>query len=250
MIEGGKGVADRASELPIVFCHGLGIGNLLYITFIQELVRRAPSRRVLLVELPHISMRPVEVQASPKELVTCILDMLAAHNCMGGVHFVGHSFGSVVLAWVVRQAPSVCCLLTFMDPVCFLLCKHDVAYNFLYADDKNPEQAMMHWFVARELYIAHTLSRRFWWHDNILFPEQLPCPTAVVLSGADFIVPSHAVRQHLSSFESRRRRQEADGHAPVRVVWLEGVGHAGFLMDPETQAAMVQLITRPLECIA
>jgi hypothetical protein len=37
-----------------------------------KMCRRAPRRRIILVSLPHISMRPVETQASPRELVTSI----------------------------------------------------------------------------------------------------------------------------------------------------------------------------------
>jgi hypothetical protein len=49
----------------------------------------------------------VETQASPTEFVTSLLDMLAAHDCLrGGAHFVGHSFGSVVLTWVQQNRHS------------------------------------------------------------------------------------------------------------------------------------------------
>jgi pimeloyl-ACP methyl ester carboxylesterase len=137
--------------------------------------------------------------------------------------------------------------MTFIDPVCFLLCSYDVAYNFLYKPATNAQEALMQWFVGRELYIAHTLSRRFWWHDNILWPEQLLCPTTVVLSSEDYIVPADAVRKHLSSWEARRKVREPDAPARIRVVWLEGVGHAGFILDPTKQQAIVQLIARPLD---
>jgi hypothetical protein len=54
-----------------VFCHGLGIGVLSYITLIRDLCQyEGINRRIIFVSLPHISMRPVETQASPRELVT------------------------------------------------------------------------------------------------------------------------------------------------------------------------------------
>jgi hypothetical protein len=99
---------------------------------------------------------------------------------------------------------------TFIDPVCFLLCKHDVAYNFLYRDPATLMQLIIHYFAgahctlihsytvhsythtppflhllfpspplfpssstARELHIAYALSRHFFWWQNILWPEQL-----------------------------------------------------------------------------
>ena len=101
----------------------------------------------------------------------------------------------------------------------------------------------MQWFVGRELYIAYTLSRRFYWQANILWPEDLQCPTTVVLSSEDHIVPSHSVRMHLTSWEARRRRQAGDGSAKIlSVVWLERVGHAGFLLHNDARERIVDLI--------
>ena len=88
--------ASGSDQPPVVFCHGLGVGVISYITVVQSLVCKGPGRRLIMVELPHISMRPVETQASPRELVASIADMLGAHACLPvGAHFVGHSFGSV-----------------------------------------------------------------------------------------------------------------------------------------------------------
>ena len=36
-------------------------------------------------------------------------------------HFVGHSFGTAVLAWIARKQPSRVASLAFLDPICFLL---------------------------------------------------------------------------------------------------------------------------------
>ena len=98
--------------------------------------------------------------------------MLAAHRCMpGGVHFIGHSFGSIVCAWVMRIQPELACRMTFLDPVCFLLCKHDVAYNFLYKTAETYGELLMQWFVGSELYIAYTLTRRFFWQVCTVCPQ-------------------------------------------------------------------------------
>ena len=124
--DGGHNDDDK----PIVFCHGLGIGVLSYATVVAELLANPRQRQVSLfmVELPHIAMRPVEAQASPRELVVCIEDLLHVHR-YEQAHFVGHSFGTLVLTWVAKHKLSMVSRFTFLDPVCFLLCKHDVAYN-------------------------------------------------------------------------------------------------------------------------
>ncbi len=71
---------DGDEEEPIVFCHGLGVGPVSYLALLVQLINRLPRRRIIAIELPHISMRPVETQASPNELVTSIASALAAHR--------------------------------------------------------------------------------------------------------------------------------------------------------------------------
>ena len=60
-----------------------------------------------------------------------------------------------------------------VDPVTFLLCDPMVATNVVYKEPKNTIDFLMHFFVARELFIANALSRHFNWSHNILFVEDL-----------------------------------------------------------------------------
>jgi len=240
------------TDEPLVLCHGLGIGVLSYVTLVNDLLSNPKQSRssMFMVELPHISMRPVETQASPRELCTCIEDLLTAHG-KTTAHFVGHSFGTLVLTWIARHTPHVVSRFTFLDPVCFLLCKHDVAYNFLYKKPTNATEALMKYFVGQELFISYTLSRRFFWQSNILWPEQIVgIPSTVVLSSEDYIVPSHAVRRFLVSWERRRMKGCSDGHkggGGLKVVWLDGCGHAGFLSTPAAQMRVVEAIVTKLK---
>ena len=49
---------DATDEAPLVFVHGVGMGLATYISFILALVRSVGSvRRILLIELPHVSMK-------------------------------------------------------------------------------------------------------------------------------------------------------------------------------------------------
>lgn len=60
-----------------------------------------------------------------------------------------------------------------VDPVTFLLCDPMVATNVVYKEPRNTIDFLMHFFVARELFIANALSRHFNWSHNILFVEDL-----------------------------------------------------------------------------
>jgi pimeloyl-ACP methyl ester carboxylesterase len=163
----GASIAAQTEEVssgpcPFVFCHGIGINVLPYVSFVDELLANSATRDVFLVSMPHISMRLKEDVPSSSEMVACLSDMLTCrgHNCG---HFIGHSFGTVPLAWMVRRAPDMVKIATFIDPVCFLLVKPDVCYNFIYRRASTPARLVMEFFAARELYTAHSLSRNFFW---------------------------------------------------------------------------------------
>jgi len=218
---------------PVVFCHGLGVGVLPYIPFLRKLISLGHAAEIFCVELPHISMQIKREVPSAPEVVTNIRDMLAAWD-VSRAHFIGHSFGSVVLAWVTRQRPDLISKATFIDPVVFLLCKSDVAYNFIYRVPSNAFEHVMQYFVSRELYIAHSLSRNLFWHESILWTEDLQYPggTLVVLSGCDSIVPAHSVRRYL---------QCARHSSQPEVLFFAEMGHAAFLLHPD---AIEQIITQ------
>jgi len=231
-----NGEAGAKEDMPIVFCHGIGVNLLPYKPFIDELLRRMPDRSFFFISLPHISMRIKEEVPSSSEMVACISDMLASWG-FHKAHFVGHSFGSLPMAWMARKAPSFVGMMTFMDPVCFLLVKPDVCYNFMYREPSDPTQLLIHYFLARELYIAHSLSRNFFWHQNQLWPEECPCPTLVVLSGRDSIVPAHSVRRYLMAYKHKKNLHK------LRQLWFPELGHGEINFGPVGEAACARIVS-------
>mmetsp|Transcript_41060 Transcript_41060/g.113097 ORF Transcript_41060/g.113097 Transcript_41060/m.113097 type:complete len:639 (-) Transcript_41060:65-1981(-) len=192
----------QAPAPPIVFVHGIGINLLPYYFMIVELLKLAADRVIFLVSLPHVSMRLQEHVPSSAEMVACLSDMLASWGHPKG-HFVGHSFGTLPIAWMVRRAPDLVSMATFIDPVCFLIIKPDVCYNFLYKRPSTPAELVSNFFVARELFIANSLSRNFFWFNNLLWPEDVTMPSLVALSGEDNIVPAHSIRRYLTAYKAR-----------------------------------------------
>lgn len=230
---------DCSDKLPIVFCHGIGVNLLPYKPFLDEMMRRMPNRSYFCLSLPHISMRIKEEVPSSMEMVACISDMLASAG-FSSAHFVGHSFGSLPMAWMARKQPSFVGAMSFIDPVCFLLIKPDVCYNFMYRQPNTPTQLLINYFLARELYIAHSLSRNFFWHQNQLWPEEVPCPALVVLSGHDSIVPAHSVRRYLMAY-----KQKKNAHT-LRVLWFPDMGHGEINFGPVGEAACTRIVSEML----
>jgi len=199
--EQAAGPGRRTTSLPIVFCHGLGIGVLPYVTFVCEL--GSSGSEIFLLDLPHISLRQSSDVPSARETVACATDMLAGwgHH---EAHFVGHSFGTIIVSWMLKYSQAVASA-SLLDPVCFLLVKHDLLSNSLYREHVDPLQIALTFFVFRELYIANTLARNFFWQQNELWPETVQRPMLVLLSGNDAIVSAHSVRRLLLAERSRRQ---------------------------------------------
>ena len=70
----------QSNAVPLVFCHGVGIGLAVYLHFVEQLVHKFKERPIFLLTFPHISLRLQEDVLSASELVACIGDMLAAHH--------------------------------------------------------------------------------------------------------------------------------------------------------------------------
>merc|ERR1712224_161162 len=93
-------------------------------------------------------------------------------------------------------------------------------------------------FLAKELYISHSLSRNFFWHQNILWPEELPGPTLVVLNGRDSIVPAHSIRRYLTAY-----KQRCDASS-LWVLWFPDLGHGEINFGPVGMSACARIVAQ------
>ncbi|EEB90235.1 hypothetical protein MPER_11580 [Moniliophthora perniciosa FA553] len=143
-----------------------------------------------------------------------------------------------------------------IDPIPLLLHLPPVAYNFLYRspwrnrsnelatrgnqslwqklfNSYNGNEWQLWYFASRDLEVAHTLSRRFFWNEVVLWKEDLgltldshasssssQIPVGIVLSGNDQIVPAETVRSYLTGGEDAQHDPilgEGDGVEDVLV---------------------------------
>ena len=103
--------------------------------------------------------------------------------------------------------------------------------------------------------ISHTLARRFFWKDFILFKKDLPArkPLTVTLSGKDIIVPTRDVWNYLA--EASRSGNEGDGETgdtewesgTLRVIWFAELNHAGVFNSKDLRRGVVSIVRRQCE---
>merc|ERR1712048_156486 len=149
--------------------------------------------------------------------------------------FVGHSYGSAVLTWVVRNERQCVSKAVLIDPICFLLCQPDVVCNFLYSDPNNAVTKAMAHFVRWELFQAHVLFRHFYWYHNNMWADELPDNCTVVLSGNDNIIDPQLVRRYLQDSKEKRDLIE------LEIAWYPHLGHGAFLVDKQANVDILEM---------
>ena len=124
--------------------------------------------------------------------------------------FLGHSLGSALFASIAQQQPDLIAAALLVDPICFLLYRHHVLFNFLYRTPtplrKSLSQLLhagyffrlaLHYLLRQEPTIQSCFRREFWWARHWLHPDAMRSwPSKVVLSGRDAIVPAPLVHSY------------------------------------------------------
>lgn len=230
LVERGKPVPP-SQDSPVVLIHGLGVGITPYLRFIRMLGR---SRECFVIELPEVSQACCELVLPPKEMADALHEMLKAHGHDKAV-FLAHSYGTFVMSWVLHFRRHIVARTVLLDPVALLLAQPDVAYNFLYRHPDNPMLKVVANFVRWELFSAHVLMRHFYWQQNVLWKEDLPPDSLVVMSSHDDICNAHYIRRYLED-------HQRSGQDKLQVLWLEGFFHGGFLLSSAAQIQVLELL--------
>ncbi|OJA13591.1 hypothetical protein AZE42_02725 [Rhizopogon vesiculosus] len=191
-----------STKLPVLFLHGIGIGLYPYMPFFEEFNALHPDIGILAIEFLSISMHITSPPFSSTEICTAISQILDDLG-LGRVVVFSHSYGTVITAQMLHSHLSLrIAAILFADPIPFLLHLPDVAYNFVYRQARSANEWQLWYFASRDPDISRTLSRHFFWSENILWKEDLVGkPVAVWLSGKDQVVNSEQVRKYLTEEE-------------------------------------------------
>ena len=107
----------------LLFFHGIGIGLLPYLFMILKISRNNLARDIILVELPFAKIslsNKHDKSINIKETVnaiTAILSKTQLKQCI----CMGHSYGTIIMSWIIQLNPTLIHSAIFIDPVCFLL---------------------------------------------------------------------------------------------------------------------------------
>ncbi|CAE7469449.1 unnamed protein product, partial [Symbiodinium pilosum] len=167
---------------------------------------------IFLVDTAGISMRFSDDVPGAHEVATNIGNMLQVWG-LQTAHFIGHSFGAFVVAWVLRYASSYVARTTLIDPVCFLLLKvlsqgHELQ-QVRHDTGMDPMEIVLKYFVMTELFICNFVCRCFFWEESHLDMQDLEGTSAlIVLESEDLVVPTYSVRSLVLAEQRRRAKLE------------------------------------------
>jgi len=212
------------TRLPILFVHGIGIGLYPYVNFLAELNQANELQDadgevgIIAIEIMSMSFRMTEPALDKNDMCNEMDTILKAHGWDKFV-LVSHSYGSVISTHLLHH-PTISDKIgpvLLIDPVSFLLHLPDVAYNFTARKPKRANEHQLYYFASKDMGVSHTLSRRFFWSENILWKDNIEGhQVTVALSGKDLIVDSNAVREYLTKEKS----------TTLDVLWFRDLDHA------------------------
>jgi pimeloyl-ACP methyl ester carboxylesterase len=221
-----------------VFIHGIGIGLYPYTNFLNELNSNSGIESsdldeqvgIIAIEIMPVSFRITHSALSSTEMCAEIGQILLNHFSLDQKFIlVSHSYGTVISTHLLKTpsiAPRIGPVM-LIDPVSILLHLPDVAYNFTRRLPTVANEHQLYYFASMDPGVSHTLSRHFFWNENVLWKKDLGGRNVTVsLSGRDLIVDTQAVGRYLN-VESLPKPCKNSGN---------GKGHSsGILIDFEDE---------------
>jgi pimeloyl-ACP methyl ester carboxylesterase len=198
-----------------VFIHGIGIGLYPYTNFLNELNLTAEGASngtedqigILAIEIMPVAFR-ITHHALGKDELCGEIDQILREHFPSDQKFVlaSHSYGTVISTHLLKT-PSIAKRIgpvVLIDPVSFLLHLPDVAYNFTRRQPKEANEHQLYYFASMDIGVSHTLSRHFFWNQNILWKKDIEGRKVTAsLSGRDLIVDTLAVGRYLAGTSER-----------------------------------------------
>lgn len=222
-----KGPWDTpVEEAPVVFVHGVGLGLVTYLPFLVQLFNISKFRSVLLIELPHVSMK-LNLDKTPTIQQIADSTEYAMHQLdVPPAMWVCHSLGTFVFAGVNRLKPHLVDSCVLIDPVCFRLWEATTMHNFCYCDPKTPMQIVQQYHVCKELLISWYFHRHFFFTDAVLLREDVPRRALMIISESDNIYDVPRVVRYLSD-------------AGIDMISFPDTPHGGWIISPSKTAKVL-----------
>ncbi|MCJ1314772.1 hypothetical protein MMC15_000084 [Xylographa vitiligo] len=243
------------NRLPVLFIHGIGIGLYPYVNFLARLNGREEDEvsdgqiGIIAIEMMPVSFRITSEMLEKDQMCEEILQIVNKHHWEKFV-LVSHSYGSIVSTHLLRHRDTTSRIgsVLLVDPVSFLLHLPDVAYNFTCRPPRRANEHQLYYFASMDMGVSHTLARRFFWSENILWREDVDGrQLSVALSGQDLIVDTVAVGRYLANGHVGTLRDEEWQERPWKgealdVLWFQHKDHAQIFDNEKDYKRLIRVV--------
>ncbi|PVH92971.1 hypothetical protein DM02DRAFT_542458, partial [Periconia macrospinosa] len=162
---------------------------------------------------------------------------------------VSQSYGSVITTHLLHkpQIAQKIGPILLIDPVSFLLHLPDVAYNFICRKPTRANEHQLHYFASKDMGVSHTLFRRFFWSENILWKEDIRKHhvTLHYFASMDMGVSHTLFRRFFWSenilWKEDIRKHHVTGNG-LDVLWFPELDHGQVFDKKSTRATLVDII--------
>lgn len=193
---------------PVVFIHGIGVGLYPYVNFLVQLDSCLNAGRssedqvgIIAVEIMSVSFRITHTALRRDEMCDEIQAILRHHHLDKPI-IVSHSYGTVIATHLLKSPKMANSIgpIVLIDPISILLHHPDVAYNFTRRKPRQANEHQLHYFASMDMGVSHSLSRCFFWSENVLWKHDIGNHSITVsLAERDLIVDTKAVGSYLAS---------------------------------------------------
>ncbi|KAI9743742.1 MAG: hypothetical protein M1835_002862 [Candelina submexicana] len=210
------------NKLPVLFVHGIGIGLYPYVNFLAELNGKAvhdcldddDDVGIIAIEIMPISFRITHAAVEKDEMCQEIRQVLAKHGWDRFV-LVSHS--------LTKRKP------------------------------RRANEYQLYYFGSMDMGVSHTLSRCFFWSENILWKHDVEGRNlTAILSGKDLIVNTEAVGRYLTREDGMKEingsahddgwKHRAWRGTGMDVLWFEDLDHAQVFDSKKNRKRMVDIV--------
>ena len=249
------------TRLPLLYIHGICAGLTTYTDFFKEIVAKDtgnPDNQVgiLAVEIMPISFRLTSPALTSREMVRQINQILVLHG-WDKRQFVlaGNSYGTIINTHLLRspQVATNIASVVLVDPVTLWVQMGDVAYNFTAKQPALASEHQLHYFACTDIGVAHTVTRRFVWTENVLWQDELKKVKAgLVVSGRDVILNGPRLRRYIIDNQSEveisglsaTRGVEMIKAENLEVLYFKDLNHAQVFDFKKEQKLLVDMVWR------
>lgn len=245
---------------PVLFIHGIGAGMRTYTGFFRDFIQQDAAAAgdgqtgIIAVELMPISMRVTKGILPRTEMLAELLRILNHH---GWDKFVvmGHSYGTIIATHLLQQLRNTDRIgpMILVDPVTVSIHWGGIPYNFLYRRPHKASEWQLHYFASTDMCVAHSITRRFDWSENVLWRDDIKGRTmTVALASDDIILDPFAVQKYLCDGAELNPRTcnardippagHVDASQGLDIVWYDGLNHSEMFESARAWLPLVAIL--------